>query len=142
MAKIISRNQLPYNLEDDIGVCYFDPEIEQLREFHPGLSFIVNPFETSVRRFYIVKPSTQVKGVSVMYTNISFKSVSEDIVFKVRLANERISSVEDFYDVTPENKLNIFFNTYPSGIIPIDVYIESKTNSNIITDVSIDLEVI
>ena len=83
MAKIITRNQLPYNLVDGIGVCYFDPETEKLKEFHSGLSLVVGPFETTVRRFYVVKPSTLINGFTPMYSIVSFRSILSDITFKV-----------------------------------------------------------
>ena len=141
MAKIITRNQLPYNLVDGIGVCYFDPETEKLKEFHSGLSLVVGPFETTVRRFYVVKPSALINGFTPMYSIISFRSISSDITFKIRLGTDRISNVEDFYDIEPNNELNIFFNGYPSGIIPIDVCIASHTNNNVISDMDVTLEV-
>jgi hypothetical protein len=51
MNEIINRDNIPYGLRDDIGLCYFDPETEKLVEFHPNLNFVLGPFEKSVRRF-------------------------------------------------------------------------------------------
>ena len=141
MNEIINRDNIPYGLNDDIGLCYFDPETEKLVEFHPNLNFVLGPFEKSVRRFYLIKPSQFVNGIKASYCKIKIFSDNSVIDFKIRLGSERISYIEDFEDISPSEPLTVFFSAYPSGIIPLDIYTESKTNSSRMLNIDVDLEV-
>ena len=57
------------------------------------------------------------------------------------MSKKIIGDIEDFEDISPSEPLTVFFSAYPSGIIPLDVYTESKTNSSRMLNIDVDLEV-
>lgn len=138
--KLIGED-VPHVISDGIGLCYFDPKTEKLIEFHQGITLSVGPFESSVRRYYLVKPSATINGQHALYANINIQGSVKDVEIKTRLGGDRISYKEDFDSSIDGDPTRVFFNLYPSGIAPIDVLIQSNTNERTNTEISITLEV-
>lgn len=116
-----------------IGLCYFDPVSETLKEFSPTTSIPVLPYEESIRRFYILKDGSTVTGNTI---SLTVSTTSADYVVKNIIAG---SLDDDEFDSLPPNNISIaFLSEYSSGIIPVDIYIQSLTYS--LTNVTLNVE--
>lgn len=135
MSVTLDRNKMPSDLDGTIGLCYFDPQEEVLKEFNPSVSIVLGPFEESVRRFYIVKPSNTIQGSIYNYVKVSVESSSPYYEVKVKIGEGSMSSVESYSQIEGK-ECSTFFSHYSNGLIPIDFY--SKNTS--ITESEFNLE--
>lgn len=140
MTKFVTE-QIPNGLIDDVGLCYFDPIEEKLVELTSDASIVINPFEETVRRFYLIKPSRTISGRVPLYFKVGLDNISELLEFKLKTGEERLSYVGDYYETPPNNTITIYSSPYPSGIIPLDVYCKSKTNNSISYNLEFTIEV-
>lgn len=127
------------NVINGIGLCYFDPESEQLIEFGHQEDLYVTPFEESVRRYYLVKNSDLVGGTRPLFASISITSNNSDLEVKLAKGPIRISDKAEYYDVEINNTLTLFFNEYPSGVTPLDLYFKSYSNTYLESDLDIKI---
>ena len=141
ITRSVDISTVKSNVKNAIGLCYFDTGTEQLTEFLNVESIYLTPFETSVRRFYLVKTSTLMEGVKPSYANMSVKTSNPDIDIKISLGSDNITDPYDFYDVPLNNNILILFSNYPSGIIPIDFYFKSNTSRKVDITFDINIEV-
>lgn len=137
----INKSNVSKNMAGDIGLCYFDPETETLKEFSPEELIHLNPYEHSVRRFYFVKNTDLINNIRPVLAKISILSNSIDVEVKIGIGRERITSKYDFYDTEINNTSIVFFQEYPSGMIPIDLCMKSNTNKEIDTDFTISIHI-
>lgn len=138
-VKTVDSLSLSTNVSKGIGLCYFDPETEQLNEFGTQEFLYITPFEENVRRYYLVKNSDSIDNKKPIFASIKITSDNSDIDMKVSKGYERVTDRAEFYDVEINNELLLFFNEYPSGIIPLDVYMKSNSNRNIDSDFNIKI---
>lgn len=130
----LSNLSLDYKTENGIGLCYFDPLDETLKEFNSDVKIPVYPKEKAVRKFYIVKDDmTLIPNVVVFRASSS----SSDYIVKSFLGNSEFS----FETIEKDNPCLDFFSNYPTGIIPVSIYIESTTVSLSSVVLEIELEV-
>lgn len=141
IIETIDKNNISKNMSESVGLCYFDPETEELKEFSPEETINLTPFEHSVRRFYFVKTAELINNVRPIYVKLTAISNILDIEVKLNVGNERLTSKYDFYDTEINNTVICFFQEYPSGIIPIDLYFKSNTNRELQTDFMIKISV-
>lgn len=137
--KTVDSLDLSTNVSRGIGLCYFDPETEQLNEFGSQEFLYITPFEENVRRYYLVKTSDSIDNKKPIYASISFTSENLDLSIKIAKGYQRVTDKAEFYDVSDNNELIVFFNEYSSGIIPLDVYIKSNSNRNIDSDFNVKI---
>lgn len=116
-----------------VGVCYFDPADEVLKEFTPSISIPIYPTEKSVRKFYIVKDDP-----SIIYNNVILTARTESDKYEVKLS---VSETEDFSTIENGNTLIEFFSNFSSGIIPFNLYINNKSTSIDDVKLTIDMEI-
>lgn len=138
-VKTVDSLSLSTNVSKGIGLCYFDPETEQLNEFGTQEYLYITPFEENVRRYYLVKNSDNIDNKRPIFASVSIISNNSDIDIKVSKGYERVTDKAEFYDVEINNELLIFFNEYPSGIVPLDIYMKSNSNRNIDSDFNVKI---
>ena len=139
IIETIDKSNISKNMSKSVGLCYFDPETEELKEFSPEEVINLTPYEHSVRRFYFVKTAEIINNVRPMYVKLTAISRNSDIDIKLNIGNERISSKYDYYDTEINNTVISFFIVFNSGVIPIDLYFKSNTNKEIQTDFIINI---
>lgn len=139
--KTVDKLNLSTNVINGIGLCYFDPETEQLNEFGSQEVLYITPFEESVRRYYLVKNSDFIDNKKPIYASISVVSNNNDIELKIGKGFERLTDKAEFYDTEINNNLLIFFNEYSSGIIPLDFFFKSSSNHKVESDFSIKIKI-
>lgn len=123
-----------YRTSNGIGLCYFDPRDELLKEFHPSVSLPIYPGESTKRQFYIVKDD-----VSLLLNVVTFRASVEDADYKIKSS---LNFYEDFNEVEENNSVVAFFSQYVSNIIPITVYIENAKDTVEDVTLEIDLEIV
>ena len=138
-VKTVDSLSLSTNVSKGIGLCYFDPETEQLNEVGTQEYLYITPFEENVRRYYLVKNSDNIDNKRPIFASVSIISNNSDIDIKVSKGYERVTDKAEFYDVEINNELLIFFNEYPSGIVPLDIYMKSNSNRNIDSDFNVKI---
>lgn len=122
-------------LENDIGLMYFDPTTQTLKEFDSSVVNIpLYPYDKTIKRFYLCGPilhDTRNLVIEVVTT------ASEVYNTKVLVGNNRPTR-EDFSLATDSFSFNtsILGGTYTNAI-PVDVYLESLTS----TEKTINLEI-
>lgn len=121
-----------YKTRQGIGLCFFDPSDEMLKEFDSTTRIPVYPAEVSLRKFYIVKDDYTITPNIVI---IKIKANSDDYIVKAAT-----DGVLDFKEIPKDNVVIDFFSKYPSGIIPFTMYIESLSTSLEEVSVTIELE--
>ena len=139
IIETIDKSNISNSMSNSVGLCYFDPETEELKEFSPDETINLTPFEHSVRRFYFVKTAEIINNNRPIYVKLVALSNNLDIDIKLNIGNERLTSKYDYYDTEINNTVIAFFTEFPSGIIPIDIYFKSNTNREIQTDFSINI---
>jgi hypothetical protein len=119
-----------------IGLCYFDPSSETLKEFSSSTSIPVLPYEESIRRFYILKDSGTIIGNTV---SLTVTTQSSDYVVKNTIAG--LLDDDEFDTINPNNVSIAFLSEFSSGIIPVDIYIKSLTYSltNVVLNIQLEL---
>lgn len=122
-----------YKTKNGIGLCFFDPFGETLKEFDATTKIPVYPMEKVVRRFYVVKDD-----YSILYNTITLKVTSNSNNYLIKAST--IDNV-DFTLIPSNNTLIDFFSKYPTGIIPLNLYIESLSTNLEEVSLSIDIEV-
>ncbi len=122
-----------YRTANGVGLCYFDPTEEVLREFEGNSVLPIYPGEVSKRQFYIVKD-----GHNLVLNTLTFKASVDDTSYEVKTA---LDYNADFDAITNGNTVIIFFSQYPTGIIPITVYIKNINDTTEELDLNIELEV-
>lgn len=138
MTKQITREAMPSSLEGTIGLCYFNPETDTLHEFNNDVRVVLGPFEESVRRFYIVKPSNTISNKVYSYFRLRVEPSSPTFALKVRLGERTLSSPESFSNIEGKEVVE-FFNNYVNGLIPIDFY--TKNNSILEAEFHMDITI-
>lgn len=118
-----------YRTSNGIGLCYFDPRDELLKEFHPSVSLPIYPGESTKRQFYIVKDD-----VSLLLNVVTFRASIEDSEYKVKSS---LNFYDSFETIEENNSVVAFFSQYPSSIIPITVYVENTKDT--VEDVNLDI---
>ena len=122
-----------YRTANGVGLCYFDPTEEGLREFEGDAVLPIYPGEVSKRQFYVVKD-----GHNLVLNTLTFKASVDDTSYEVKTA---LDYNADFDAITNGNTVIIFFSQYPTGIIPITVYIKNINDTTEELDLNIELEV-
>ena len=122
-----------YRTANGVGLCYLDPTEEVLREFEGKSVLPIYPGEVSKRQFYIVKD-----GHNLVLNTLTFKASVDDTSYEVKTA---LDYNADFDAITNGNTVIIFFSQYPTGIIPITVYIKNINDTTEELDLNIELEV-
>ena len=122
-----------YRTANGVGLCYYDPTEEVLREFEGNSVLPIYPGEVSKRQFYIVKD-----GHNLVLNTLTFKASVDDTSYEVKTA---LDYNADFDAITNGNTVIIFFSQYPTGIIPITVYIKNINDTTEELDLNIELEV-
>lgn len=142
MNKQITGDLSPSSLTDDIGLCYYDPTTETLKEFDPSVSITVGPFEYSVRRFYIVKPNDTIKGSNYTQIKLKVESGASVIQNKIKIGRENLLSIpSDFAEYGVNNEVIALFGHHTTGIIPVDILTHCESPMGITTSMSVTLEV-
>lgn len=122
-----------------IGLCFFNPETELLQEFDSNTTVPILPYENSIRRFYIVRDNFT---VDINTVSITLMIESEGYTVKTIVGSDKNATEEDFESVSNSTMNVIFVSQHPSGIIPLDVLITSKsyalTKVSLIIDMDVD----
>lgn len=137
----IDRDKFPSALDGTIGLCYYNPQEETLKEFDPNTSIVLGPFEESVRRFYIVKPSGVVQGSVYSYVKLTASSASPTFDIKLKIGGSYLSDIEDFSSIEGKECV-AFFSHYTNGLIPVDFYCKNSSTIENTTSLELTLEVL
>lgn len=121
-----------YRTRYGVGICFFDPYDETLKEFDSTTRIPVYPMEKSIRKFYIVKDDYTITPNMIM---VKVKANSDDYIVK-----SATDGVLDFEEIPKDNIVIDFFSKYPNGIIPFTLSIESLSTSLEEVSITIDLE--
>lgn len=113
-----------------VGLCYFDPQDEVLKEFNPTAMLPIYPSEVSKRQFYIV-----IDDPTLLLNTITFTASLEDSEYTVKSS---LNYEDDFTSIEKNNSVVAFYSQYVSGIIPITVYI--KNDKDTLDDIVLDIE--
>lgn len=132
---------MPSHLDGSIGLCFFNPETDTLEEFSGDAKILLGPFEESVRRFYLVKPSNTIQGKVFSYAKVKVEPSSSAYIVKVRVGDGALSSPEDFKDIVGTECLP-FFSNYTNGLIPIDFYTKNVVGVESTHTLDITIEVL
>ena len=122
-------------LDNDIGLMYFDPTSQTLKEFDSSVVNIpLYPYDKTIKRFYLCGPilhDSRNLVIEVLTTD------SELYNTKVLVGNNRPTKT-DFNLASDSFSFNtsILGSVY-TNVIPVDVYIESITS----TEKTINLEI-
>ena len=125
------------NLTDDIGLMYFDPESDSLKEFNSSVYVACKSFSYDIKRFYIC-------GAILNYPYIitlSF-SVSDSALYtvKVKLGTSTTKSYTDFANSVSTLSINTsVLGAVYTNAIPIDVLIESNSTTEKLVKLKIEL---
>lgn len=122
-----------YKTVNGVGLCYFDPLEEVLKEFEGDVTLPIYPGESSKRQFYIVRD-----GLNLIVNTVTFKATVDDTSYEVKTSLDHNA---DFESVANGNTVLVFFSQYPTGIIPITVYIKNIKDTIEDLDLNIELEV-
>ena len=122
-----------YKTKNGIGLCFFDPFGETLKEFDSTTKIPVYPLEKVVRRFYVVKDD-----YNVVYNTITLKIASNSSNYLIKAST---AEGADFTQIPNNNTVIDFFSKYPNGIIPLNLYIESVSTNLEEVSLFIDIEV-
>lgn len=116
-----------------VGICYFDPATEILKEFNTTTKIPVYPGEKSSRRFYIVKDD-----VNINPSNVLLKVRNTSSSYEVKISTEADVDI----NTLPENNVVLeFFSKYPNGIIPFSLHIMNKSTTLEEVSIIFDMEV-
>jgi hypothetical protein len=109
-----------------VGLCYFDPHSESLRELSDN-SLNIAPFEENVRRYYL---TVDTDGAIPSTATLHFSSDVYSLVVKhkVKTLSDSLSTTSEFTSILDSNYTTVFFGQHTTDIIPIDVYIQSTVN--------------
>lgn len=120
-----------------VGLCFFNPETELLQEFDSNTTVPILPYENSIRRFYIVRDN-YTGDISTI--SITLMIESEDYTVKTKVGSDKTE--ESDFDNIPSSAMNVIYvSQHPSGIIPLDVMITSKSYSLSKVSLIIDMDV-
>lgn len=123
-----------YKTINGVGLCYFDPTLEILKEFTNDIILPVYPGEESKRQFYIVKDDA-----NLVLNTLSFKAFINSANYSVKTS---LNYTADFPNITNNNTVLVFFSQYPSGIIPITLYIKNLADTVEDFDLNLEIEVV
>ena len=128
----IDSNNLSSNFKtvNGIGLCYFDPEDEILKEFNPTAILPIYPGEFSKRQFYIVIDDT-----GLLLNTVTFTATLTDTEYSVKSS---LNFDDNFGEIVDNNSVVIFVSQYPTGIIPVTVYIHNRKDT--VEDVVLEIE--
>ena len=123
------------SLSQQVGLCYYDPIDETLKEFNtiPSHLMSVNPYETVLRKYYLVA-QTNVSAVSIRLTDSSNLNIYSAKVI--------ISDIEP--TIALFNTLGSFNNyviSNPTAYTLIPVWILLNSTSAISTICSLEIEI-
>ncbi len=120
-------------LSDNIGIMYFDPVTESLKELDSTVYVSCTSFAYSIKRFYLC--GSLLEYNSVVQLNVSTTD-SDLYTVKIRYPNNSYSILPDYDTSTDQLIINssVLGDIYVNAI-PIDVLIQSNT----VTEKSIDL---
>lgn len=121
-----------------IGLCYFDPSVEQLIEFNTSQVIEVAPFEEGVRRFYLIRTDSSLVPT---YAYITITGSNTSLTIKAK-DSELFSEVDAFINIPPDNTAVVNFSRYSNWLVPIDVYIRSNNPIKSGTTLNIKIEVL
>lgn len=115
-----------------IGLCYFDPKEEVLKEFTSDITIPVFPMEESTRQFYIVKDDPNLK-----INTITFKAFGNSSNYEIKSS---LNVSEDYASINVNNELLIFLSNY-NNLIPINIYIRNTryTVEDLMLNISMDV---
>lgn len=131
--------QIDTTLTDTVGLMYFDPTDEVLRELDAeSVYFSLKPYEINIRRFYLC-------GDLIYYPNnikINVRTSDLDLYeakIKLGTVDTRISSFDNATDeVIIDTEV---LNTYYTNAIPVDLLLISKTTTEKVIELEIELSV-
>ena len=122
-----------YKTQCGIGICFYDPVEEVLKEFNSNTKIPIYPMEEGYRRFYIVKDN-----ITLPYNTISLRASTTSSDYTIKTVTDQNTDISQ----TPDNNVLIdFFSNHPNGIVPFYFYIKSNTTSYLDVEINIDLEV-
>lgn len=122
-----------HKTRNGIGLCFFDPLDETLKEFNPTTRIPIYPEEKSERKFFLLKDDI------TLNPNIAILKVSNTSpYYTVKIATDQVL---DFSNIPENNVVIDFFSKYPNGIMPVTIQIESLTTSLEYTTLEIDIEI-
>lgn len=123
-----------FKTSNGVGLCYFDPSDELLKEFTSDVVLPIYPGEESKRQFYIVKDDT-----SLIFSTLTFKASVENPAYVVKTS---LDYNADFSSLPDNNSIIAFFSQYPHGIIPLTVFIKNVSDTIEDLDLDIELEIV
>lgn len=141
MNIVLNSDKAPSHLTDEVGMCYYDPKTEDLKEFDPSVVIHTGPFERSVRRFYLVKPSGTIRGQLYTQAKIKVESQSPHVEHKVKVGLDNISIPSDFIEYDLNNEIIVLFSHHTTGVIPIDLYTRCNIANSLEATLALSLEV-
>lgn len=125
------------NLTDDIGLMYFDPETDSLKEFNSSVYIACKSFSYDIKRFYLC-------GAILNYPCIiTLTAATSDLnlyTVKVRLGDSSVHSYTSFNNTSEVLSINTsVLGAVYTNAIPIDILIESVSITEKLVKLHIEL---
>lgn len=125
------------NLTDDIGLMYFDPESDSLKEFNSSVYVACKSFSYDIKRFYICGAILNYPYIITLSLSVSDSTL---YTVKVKLGTSTTKSYTDFANSVSTLSINtsVLGSVYTNAI-PIDVLIESNSTTEKLVKLKVEL---
>lgn len=125
------------NLTDDIGLMYFDPESDSLKEFNSSVYVACKSFSYDIKRFYICGAILNYPYIITLSLSVSDSTL---YTVKVKLGTSTTKSYTDFANSVSTLSINTsVLGTVYTNAIPIDVLIESNSTTEKLVKLKVEL---
>ncbi len=125
------------NLTDDIGLMYFDPESDSLKEFNSSVYVACKSFSYDIKRFYLCGAILNYPYIITLSLSVSDSTL---YTVKVKLGTSTTKSYTDFANSVSTLSINtsVLGSVYTNAI-PIDVLIESNSTTEKLVKLKVEL---
>lgn len=125
------------NLTDDIGLMYFDPESDSLKEFNSSVYVACKSFSYDIKRFYLCGAILNYPYIITLSLSVSDSTL---YTVKVKLGTSTTKSYTDFANSVSTLSINTsVLGTVYTNAIPIDVLIESNSTTEKLVKLKVEL---
>lgn len=124
------------SLSQQVGLCYYDPIDETLKEFNtiPSHLMSVNPYETVLRKYYLVAQAN-VSAVSIRLTDSSNLNI-----YSAKVIISDLEPTIDLFDTLGSFNNYVISNPTAYTLIPVWILLNSTSPLSTIGSLQIEIE--
>jgi hypothetical protein len=135
-ALLVSSNS---TVQNDVGICYFDPIDETLKELNllNGLILTIQPYKKAIKKYYlVVNPTSSALNYVRIVPTFGSSNVTPTDYYSIKtIISSSEPTLGNYDDLVSMNSFKII-NPAPGAIIPIWVFVESLLPLNAILNVA------